>query len=150
LPTGNSHWSFMYAGADPYSGQQLRFDGWNPDASGKIPFFVGPANGQSGEWGMNSQNPPPMKQWLCLETMVDSQNNEVRVWYNDIEQTEMHITSQTPPTQSGGKPLSLDPTRFWMIGYNDFWVDDAHPEQHQADLYVDEIAMDTARIGCTR
>ena len=113
------------------------------------------------DWGLaddhdgNVATPIPYKQWICLEWMFDSINNEERVWTNGVEHPQLHITQSilsSPPTGfqgligmnfKGSRIGSLDTVR---INFNGIVGGQTLPY----DVHVDEVAISTTQIGCTK
>jgi len=80
-----------------------------------------------------STTQPKRDDWVCVEWMVDPAAKEVRVWLDGREVDDLHLTNVVA---SG-------------FGTVDVAV------QHLAggpvvDMWVDEVAVDTQRIGCIR
>jgi hypothetical protein len=71
--------------------------------------------------------------WSCVEMFYDDGNHEIRVWLDDTEISALHATGWTG---SGLDQLAVRAS-----------TESPGPD---VDLWYDEIAMDTQRIGCSR
>lgn len=76
----------------------------------------------------------PLDQWFCLEWQVKrgatQAQGETHVWLNDVELTDLQAV-----------PAPVGATDFLFVGYTT-------DRTTAATLYVDELIVDGARIGC--
>jgi hypothetical protein len=88
--------------------------------------------------------PVPANQWACIEWEYDGAHNETRFWWDGVEHPSMHTTS----TLHGGiqsVPYVLPTFTNLKIG----WMLYQMPVSPTTfDVWIDEIAIDTTRIGC--
>ncbi|HXI54559.1 MAG TPA: hypothetical protein VNO55_00745 [Polyangia bacterium] len=87
----------------------------------------GPHNGDHAALG----DPLIVGRWFCVEWQVHPAASELRVWVDESEVPSLHVTDWSPSRF----------TNFFMefISY-----------QGAYDLWIDELAYDSQRIGCTR
>jgi hypothetical protein len=80
----------------------------------------------------------PKNSWVCMEWFFDGTNNEARIWSNGVERTMSHATSTTlngPYVIPQMTSLNIGLAVYQGIGSPyEFWIDD--------------IAIDSQRIGC--
>lgn len=137
-----THFSLLYVEDHPYDGPQLRLGGTG-DHNGNY-LTVGTDGGPTGDWGISDDTAIPLKTWLCLETMISSANNEMRVWKDDVELSSLHLNQERLNAEN--HPGFVVPNTNWLrIGYRDY-----HQLGMEAELFIDEVAIDTTRIGCGR
>jgi len=74
--------------------------------------------------------------WHCLEVLFDGQNDELRVWFEDSEVPELHVTDWKQ--DAGAWSPTYEAVRF---GYEKY-------SAPSMQVWYDDIAIGTARIGC--
>ena len=77
---------------------------------------------------------PPFDQWFCLEYELDSAGGNVKAYLNDMENTALR--------HNGWPASNIDTLMFGVDRYGSFPVAE--------DIWFDDLAVDSARIGCTR
>ncbi len=130
IPSG--HATFIEAGSTMNDDKEVRI-GVNLD--------VIDVNYWPGDWEQRTEslNWTP-DEWHCVEFFLDSTNHEMRVWYDDAEQTSLHVTDWTgmpgnhPTPESNWMP-SIDSIRFGG-------------ELQAAEIWFDDIAVSSEPIGC--
>jgi hypothetical protein len=106
--------------------------------------------GGTGDW-TNADNDPagnpkpvPSNTWACIEWEYDGGSNETRFWWDGVEHPSMHTTS----TMHGGTqsvPYLLPQFTNVKIG----WMLYQNPVSPTTfEVWIDEIAIDSQRIGC--
>jgi hypothetical protein len=87
----------------------------------------------------------PEQQWICFELEVSGTGTgaEMRVWWDGVEHTHLHLINGTE-----GEPM-------WPIPeYESMSFGFSHYQEYGAifpqgfDVWIDEIAVDDERIGC--
>jgi hypothetical protein len=143
---GYAHWTFVAASGTGIPGE-IRLSGQLQNGSNL--FGVGTDNrtdGGTGDW-TNSDNDPhppvpvPLGQWLCIEWLHQGQTSETRFYWDGVE----HPSLYTSAIRHGGNAnpyLLPNFTNVW-IGWQEYQTTTATFE-----LWVDEIAIDSQRIGC--
>jgi hypothetical protein len=119
----------------PYGGM-----GFDIDNGGQI---VLGSYGQGADKNYPSTTQLPFDQWVCVEweldkgpTMsTDMGTGSMRFWVNDVEATDLHITNLYNQPFFGSTTLGLEIT--------------TNATASSLDVWLDEIAIDTARIGCS-
>lgn len=77
---------------------------------------------------------PPFDSWFCLEYELDSSAGNVKAYLNDSEITELR--------HSGWPAASIDQLMFGVDRFGTFSVAE--------DIWFDDVAVDSAKIGCAR
>jgi hypothetical protein len=127
LPPASYDFVELVAGAAPYPGMDLRMQ---PPAQLGATAFGGPDDSWSSTAAL------PVDEWACLEMEVDAPNGTFRAWLNDAPVPDLTRTFTTP-----------------IAGYGILKVGLAYFQaapQGATDVWIDEVAVDGARIGCTK
>jgi hypothetical protein len=104
----------------------------------------------TGDWTTNDNDPAgspravPTGEWMCLEWMHDSTNDKTTFWWDATE----HASLDTTTTKHGGNtnPYTIpDITGVWF-GWQEYQPRVNSPQLYEA--WIDELAVDTKRIGC--
>ncbi len=146
-PLTYAHWTFIAASGTGVSGE-IRLSGQLQNGANH--FGVGTDNrvddAGTGDWTTTDGDPKPpnavpTQKWLCIEWMHKGDTNETRFWWDAAE----HPTLHTTPAQHGGNanPFNLPQfTNVWL-GWAEY-----QPTTEPFEMWLDEIAIDYARIGC--
>jgi hypothetical protein len=138
-PTTVYHWDFFEATGQPDGGGfAVRLGGHNR-ASGELFLRLNiEPHSALPETGLFDKNfPMKARRWYCIEWFLDGPKSEARFWYDGVERTDLHWQKT--------KPEYVFPAfRSMKFG----WY------EHQGsktpyEAYIDEIVLDTQRIGCT-
>jgi hypothetical protein len=129
--TTSGHFSIA-EGKGTGTGAAIRFGGQFKS------FGVGTDQGASGDWTDRDNKPVPSKTWMCLEFQFKGDSNEFHVWWDDVERPALHVGA----SRHGGFTMPAF-TSLWF----GWWMYNAQEPQ---DLWIDEIAIDSKPIGCTK
>jgi hypothetical protein len=122
---GDRHSRLMYAqGANPYGEYAIGI--WN---GGLIQNHYSP-NDDSQDTKML----PPFDEWFCLEYELDSTAGNVKGYLNDVEIKGLE--------HMGWPPTNVATLQFGVDRYGSFPVAE--------DIWFDDVAVDSSRIGCAR
>jgi len=135
------HWDLI-TGAGPYMGSNRRVR-WGVTGTG-----IGTTdnnwawiyNIEQGDTGVEARKVhPTLNAWMCVEWQWDAANQRIRFYFNDTEVTPLHVDTTLP----NGTALQLPTFSSMSFGL-------AKYQNTTADLvfWIDEIALDTQRIGC--
>jgi len=135
------HWDLIL-GAGPYMGSNRRIR-W-----GVTGTAVGTTNNnwawiyniEQGDTGVEARTVhPTLNTWMCVEWQWDPANQRIRFYFNDTEATALHVDTTLP----NGTALQVPTFSTMSFGL-------AKYQTTNADLvfWIDEIALDTQRIGC--
>jgi hypothetical protein len=143
-----AHWTFAAASGTGVAGE-IRLSGQLQN--GKNLFGVGTDSqgqaGGTGDWTTSDKDPNgqpaavPTGKWLCMEWLHKGATNETRFYWDAAE----HPSLATTASKNGGNgnPYILPTfTNVW-IGWQEY-----QPSSLNFEMWVDEIAIDPARIGC--
>jgi hypothetical protein len=147
---GYAHWTFVAASGTGIPGE-IRLSGQL--SSGRNLFGVGTdSQGHTGDWTRSDNDPSghpmavPTDQWLCIEWLHSGQTNETRFFWDGTEHMSMYTSATDHGTGSGSSPgaqyIMPQFTQLWL-GWQEYQTSTEHYE-----LWLDEIAIDSARIGC--
>jgi hypothetical protein len=147
-PLTYAHWTIL-AGSGTQVDGEIRVSG--QFSSGQSLFGVGTDNrvqdSGTGDWTNsdkdpnNMPSPVPIGTWVCIEWMHKGDTSETRFYWDDTE----HPSLYTSPTMHGGNsnPYILPQfTNVW-VGWQEYQT-----TTETFELWVDEIAIDSQRIGC--
>ncbi len=144
-----SHWSFIAASGTGVHGE-IRLSGQL--SNGANHFGVGTDNrvddAGTGDWTNSDKDPGgsplavPTGAWLCIEWMHAGQTNETRFYWDAVE----HASLYTSATKHGG----IQAYPYMLPEFTNVWIgwQEYQPTDEAFEMWVDEIAIDTARIGC--
>jgi hypothetical protein len=156
-----SHWTILAATGDgPGAGGEIRFGGqmqngvnrWGTGTDNQSP-------GATGDWTNIDQDPAPdgmpshipVDQWMCMEWMhAGPTTNETKIWWDGTE----HPSIATTVTNHGTKLARANATagngNFILPNFTALWLGwSAYQGGGETfELWMDEIAIDHARIGC--
>ncbi len=145
-----SHWTLLAASGTKVSGE-IRVSGQMQN--GASYWGVGTDNrvdpDGTGDWTNSDKDPNgkpapvPTGQWLCVEWMHKGSTNETSFWWDAVEHPSLHTTPSTPHGGNKTEPIILPQfTNVWL-GWAEY-----QPTTEPFELWLDEIAIDPARIGC--
>jgi len=147
-PMTFSHWTVIAATGTQVAGE-IRVGGFL--TSGKQLFGVGTDNRSqefgTGDWTTIDKDPDkqprsiPLNEWVCIEWLHQGATNETRFWWDAVEHPSLHTTE----TLHGGNanPYVLPQFTALKLGWAEYQASDLPFE-----LWLDEVAVDSARIGC--
>jgi hypothetical protein len=99
------------------------------------------ANYNPGDPGKGSMTPVPVGVWACLEWAFLGDTNEMHFWIDGKELTDVAV----PPTGVNGTVWTAPKFDSFYFGWITYATDVASDHY---DIWYDDIAIDTARIGC--
>ena len=147
-PMTYAHWTFAAASGTGTTGE-IRLSGQL--SNGKNLFGVGTDSGNdpngTGDWTNSDKDPNnvpkavPVDQWLCIEWMNKGDTSETKFFWDATE----HASLYTSKTVHGGntKPYVLPQFTNQWVGWQEYQASTLPFE-----LWIDEVAIDTQRIGC--
>lgn len=141
-----AHWSISGAVGDGNE-SEIRVGGQlNPQLDKNL-FGVGTDGGPTGDWtnldADDGAKPVPVQTWVCLEWMHKGDTSETKFWWDGVE----HPSLATTESMHGGNddPYTLPDFNQMWLGW---WLYQEDPVPDHYDVWIDEIAVDYARIGC--
>ena len=143
-----AHWSISGAQADDDE-FEVRVGGqFDPNQNENL-FGVGTDHGPTGDWtNLDDDAGPkavPTKSWVCLEWLHQGETNETKFWWDGVE----HPSLRTSETVHGGTtdPYVLPRFDQMWVGW---WLYQSGTNPDHFDVWIDEVAVDYARIGCDK
>jgi hypothetical protein len=94
--------------------------------------------GSSPELGTQSATAQPTYRWVCFEWEFKASNHELHFWMDEHEITDIAITQDLGYVAASWTDL--------QVGWEHYETDSVTG----FDLWVDEVAVDRQRIGCSR
>lgn len=141
--TPQIHWTMIEASDQPGGGGKvLRYGGFymlNP--SREVYWFNIETRGQ-GETGTGDFNTPiPLKTWHCVEWYFDTPKSEAHLWHDGQARPKLDWANSRPTQPQ----YTFPELKSLSIGWGTYQKPDA-----PFVVWIDEIAIDGARVGCDR
>jgi hypothetical protein len=133
LNVPKDHTNFLEA-----SGKVNGQDGNYRYGAANAKFF---ANYNPGDPGESSQTSVPVGTWACFEWAFLGDTNEMRFWIDGKELPDLAV----PPTGVNGTVWTAPKFDSFYFGWITYATDTASDHY---DVWYDDVALDTARIGC--
>jgi hypothetical protein len=112
-------------------------------------FGVGTDHGPTGDWTTLDEdpgNPVPVDTWICVEWLHKGDTDETRFYWDGVEHPSLHTTA----TEHGGtqsEDYLMPEFESVFVGW---WLYQAGTTPPEFDVWIDEVALDGERIGCSR
>lgn len=112
--------------------------------NGNALWGVGSDGGPTGDWtNWKPSAPTSGSKWTCMEWQADASNNAVNVWIDGIAQPDLSVSTSS----HGGNNVDFVFPMFNQIKLGwQLYQGGATPGQF--DVWLDDIAMSSTRIGC--
>lgn len=142
-PLGQGHVTFMTLRDDADGGRDLRMGGqseilmWNRESDDATLPVLSPA-------GIAQSLAPAAGAWVCVEFMIDGDAGELITWVDGAEVPGLHVDADPTPDvdqQWHQKPM-------WRPSLGDFKVGWESYAGQSMTLWIDDVALAGARIGC--
>ena len=145
-----SHWTMIAATGTGVTGE-IRVSGqmqngmsyWGVDTDNSMD----PTG--TGDWTNSDKDPNgkpvavPTGKWLCIEWMHKGDTNETAFWWDGVEHPSLSTMPSTPHGGNKTVPFTLPQFKNVWLGWAEY-----QPTTEPFELWLDEIAIDKARIGC--
>lgn len=116
-------------------------------------FGVGTDGGPSGDWTNIDADPTkstakeiPEKQWMCVEWLYKGDTNETRFFWDGTEHPSLYTFPKVPHGANSSVAYNLPTFDSVWVGW---WMYQTNPTPDHFDVWIDEIAIDKDRIGCS-
>lgn len=142
-----AHWTIA-EGAGTGNGSKIRVGGQYVTNQSVNRWGVGSDGGETGDWTTHDSDPngmpmePAENVWHCVEWQHKGSTNETRFYLNGVEHPSLATTAENHGGMQGQYVLP-NMTRF-RFGWQQYQSDPAPFE-----LWIDELALDDERIGCS-
>jgi hypothetical protein len=120
-------------------------------------FGVGTDHGPTGDWtNLDSDKPSgasavrevPKNEWICIEWMVDTANELTKFWWDGVEHPSLATTQDVSRYNSNGMKYVLPDISSVWVGFENYNQGKSMlPASY--DVWIDEVALDAQRIGCS-
>jgi hypothetical protein len=134
------HWTMLSADELPdyNAGKVIRLGGHIEGAGTNWMRFNFQTHNMPGETGLSDQQQIlKTKQWYCVEFYYSLPDNEARIWLDGVEDPKLHWKG---PMGGYTFPAAVS----WMtFGWAEYQA-----AKTPWDVWIDEIAIDTKKIGC--
>jgi hypothetical protein len=110
--------------------------------SGRALWGVGADGGPTGDWTNWRESAPSREDvWQCVEWRMDASDNRVELWFDGTPQPDLTVSTRS----HGGNPVDFVFPAFdtVKIGWQLY-----QPNDGAYDLWVDDIALGSRRVGC--
>lgn len=118
---------------------------WAPPLGASY-WGVGADGGPTGDWTNWRESAPTVEdRWQCFEWRWDATDNRIEVWIDGAAQPDLTVNT----TEHGGNPVDfvLPQAQTVKIGWQLY---QPGPTPDHFDLWIDDIALGTERVGCRR
>jgi polysaccharide lyase-like protein len=151
-PNGVVHWTVIQAegrAADNTHDAYYRYGGQQQNGAGLMANYE-TNGGVSTDCYSHSATRMPVQRWACVEWHFDAARNEMQLWLDGTELTDMHVVDR--PTTAGSGCLGNDVNGEWLAPPN-FTTLHLGWESYQTanddrNLWVDDVAVGSERLGC--
>ncbi len=114
------------------------------EAGNKKMWGVGSFGGPTGDWTRWKETAPSEAQkWLCLEWEMSAPDNTVRVWIDGVAKPELTVSTKNHDGTSADFVFPKVSTV--TVGW---WLYQGGPTPAQYDIWIDDVALRTSRVGC--
>jgi hypothetical protein len=111
-------------------------------AAGRARWGVGADGGPTGDWTNWRESAPSREDvWQCVEWRMDATDNRIELWFDGVHQPDLTVSTH----EHGGNPVDFVFPRFDSVKFG--WQL-YQPNDGAYDLWMDDIALATTRIGC--
>jgi hypothetical protein len=155
LPTSPqwAHWTIV--GANPTSASSIKGEirvGGQFDGTINR-FGVGTDGGPTGDWTnldndkMGGSTKVPEGQWICIEWMHNGDSDETRFFWDGVDHPSLDTTMTTKHQGNASVQYTLPDFASVWVGFWNYDQGKTVVPDH-FDVWIDEVALDSARIGC--
>lgn len=110
----------------------------------QVLWGVGADGGPTGDWTDWQESAPSREDvWQCVEWRMVAADNRIELWFDGVPQPDLTVSTD----DHGGNDVPFLFPRFDTIKFG--WQL-YQPNDGAYDLWLDDIALDTRRIGCGR
>jgi hypothetical protein len=104
---------------------------------------VGNDQGSSGDWTSWQPTVPTVSgRWICYEWEMRAADNDIDVWLDGVAQPALSVSSTSRRDYNG--------SRFTFPTFNTIWFGwyQFQASSTVRDIYLDDLALSTTRVGC--
>jgi hypothetical protein len=148
LPNADVHWTFIQGegrAADDTHNALYRYGGQHQGGAQLMANYETTMPVRSDCWD-HSATLLPVARWTCVEWRFSVASNEMQFWMDGSELTDIHVTGQGEGCVAddlGGQWIAPPAFQTLYLGW-EHYQQTANP----IDLWVDDVAVGTERLGC--
>jgi hypothetical protein len=91
----------------------------------------------------HSQTTIPQNRWACVEWQLDGPNNTLRFWLDGQSLADLTVM------QKGEGCIAHDTMdNWWAPTFSAIRLGWEHYQQGPGELWIDDVVLDTGRVGC--
>ena len=151
-PNAAVHWTIIQADGRAAAGTHdayYRYGGQQQGGAGLMANYE-TNSGVSTDCYSHSAARMPVQRWACVEWHFDTDRNEMQLWLDGNELTDMHVVDR--PTTPGSGCLGNATGGQWLappeftglrLGWENYQV-----SSNDRNLWIDDVAIATERVGC--
>jgi len=100
--------------------------------------------GATGDWtNWKESAPAEAGKWVCVEWSMAAANNQIQIWIDGMAKPDLTVDTKT----HGGSSVDFVFPKFNSIWFG-WWLYQGGPMPSQFDVWLDDIALGNARLGC--
>jgi hypothetical protein len=152
-PNAVVHWTIIQAEGPAASGTHTayyRYGGQQQNGAGFMANYE-TTNGVSTDCYSHSATRMPVQTWACVEWHFAVATNEMQLWLNGRELTDMHVIDRPSTPGSGclgndvnnGEWLAPPAFQTLHLGWESY-----QQANNDRNLWVDDVVISTERVGC--
>ena len=110
--------------------------------------FWGPGSdgGPTGDWtNWKESAKSEAGKWVCMEWQLASANNEIKIWIDGEAKTELTVSTKTHTGTQGQDFVFPQFSSIWF----GWWLYQSGTTPPEFDVWLDDIALSTQRLGCS-
>ncbi|HEX6277512.1 MAG TPA: hypothetical protein VFZ53_30925, partial [Polyangiaceae bacterium] len=141
-----AHWSIA-AAVGGGNDAEIRVGGQYDNTENR--FGVGTDHGPTGDWTIldeDSGDAVPVDTWICVEWLHKGDTDETRFYWDGVELPSL----RTSATEHGGPSTQQYLLPEFESVYVGWWLYQPETMPEEFDVWIDEVAFDGERIGCSR
>jgi hypothetical protein len=105
---------------------------------------AGSDGGATGDWtNWQVTTPAESGKWLCLEWRLAAEDNQMDVWIDGVARPELSASTQ----EHGGSNADFVLPTITSVWFG-WWLYQGGSTPAQFDLWMDDLALATSRVGC--
>ncbi|WP_344933027.1 hypothetical protein [Sphaerisporangium flaviroseum] len=140
-----AHYTLIEATGDgpeivrPLGGQYV------PEVDGGVALWgVGADGGPTGDWtNWRESAPSRAGVWQCLEWRMDATDNRISLWFDGVAKPDLTVSTH----DHGGNDVDFVFPRFDTLKLG-WQLYQGNPTPAAYDVWLDDIALSTQRVGC--
>jgi len=151
-PNATVHWTIIQAEGRAANGTHDAYYRYGGQQQGGAGFMANYETnmGVSTDCYSHSATRIPTQTWACVEWRFAVATNEMQIWLNGRELTDLHVIDR--PTTAGSGCLGNGVNGQWLAppAFTTLHLGWEQYQQHSNDtnLWVDDVVISTERIGC--